>query len=70
MTNGTTSFKIFFLNFSTIGAKSYIVPSRVMYQLFNGANFIYRSMEIYRLFCSYFSHNLVIEFFLQNSRIR
>ena len=31
----------------------YIVPSRPMIRLFNGVNFGYRSVEVYRTFSSY-----------------
>ena len=50
----TSSFKIFLTQtFPRCGATCYIVPSRAMTQLFNGVNFVYRSVEVYLTFCSY-----------------
>ena len=46
--NGDRNVKFSFLfntNFSTITC--YILPSRTMSQLFNGVNFVYRSVEVY-----------------------
>ena len=57
----TSSFKIFLTQtFPRCGATCYILPSRAMTQLFNGVNFVYRSVEVYLTFCSYlqsFSQN-------------
>ena len=39
--------------FPPCGATCYILPSRAMTQLFNGVNFVYRSVEVYLTFCSY-----------------
>ena len=51
----TSSFKIFLTQSLTslCGATCYILPSRAMTQLFNGVNFVYRSVEVYLTFCSY-----------------
>ena len=50
----TSSFKIFLTQtFLRCGATCYILPSRAMTQLFNGVNFVYRSVEVYLTFCSY-----------------
>ena len=50
----TSSFKIFLTQtFPRCGATCYILPSRAMTQLFNGVNFVYRSVEVYLTFCSY-----------------
>ena len=50
----TSSFKIFLTQtFPRCGATCYILPSRGMTQLFNGVNFVYRSVEIYLTFCNY-----------------
>ena len=46
----TSSFKIFL---TQTGATCYIVPSRPMIRLFNGVNFGYHSVEVYRTFSSY-----------------
>ena len=44
----TSSFKIFLTQtFPRCGATCYILPSRAMTQLFNGVNFVYRSVEVY-----------------------
>ena len=44
----TSSFKIFLTQtFPRCGATCYILHSRTMSQLFNGVNFVYRSMEVY-----------------------
>ena len=47
----TSSFKT--QTFPPCGATCYILPSRAMTQLFNGVNFVYRSVEVYLTFCSY-----------------
>ena len=39
--------------FPLCGATCYILLSRAMTQLFNGVNFVYRSVEVYLTFCSY-----------------
>ena len=39
--------------FPLCGATRYILPSMVMTQLFNGVNFVYRSVEVYGTFSSY-----------------
>ena len=53
----TSSFKIFLTHtFPRCGATCYILPSRAMSQLFNGVNFVYRSVEHLPLFAS-FSQN-------------
>ena len=50
----TSNFKIFITQtFPWCGATCYILPSRAMTQLFNGVNFVYRSVEVYLTFCSY-----------------
>ena len=50
----TSSFKIFVTQtFPLCGATCYILPSRAMTQLFNGVNFVYRSVEVHLTFCSY-----------------
>ena len=50
----TSSFKIFLTQtFPRCGATCYILPSRAMTPLFNGVNFVYRSVEVYLTFCSY-----------------
>ena len=51
----TSSFKIFLTQtFPRWGATCYILPSRAMTQLFNGVNFVYRSVvQVYLTFCSY-----------------
>ena len=50
----TSSFKIFLTQtFPRCGATCFILPSRAMTQLFNGVNFVYRSVEVYLTFCSY-----------------
>ena len=50
----TSSFKLFLTQtFPRCGAMCYILPSRAMTQLFNGVNFLYRSVEVYLTFCSY-----------------
>ena len=50
----TSSFKIFLTQtFPRCGATCYILPSRAMTLLFNGVNFVYRSVEVYLTFCSY-----------------
>ena len=50
----TSSFKIFLTQtFPRCGATCYILPSGAMTQLFNGVNFVYRSVEVYLTFCSY-----------------
>ena len=50
----TSSFKIFLTQtFPRCGAMCYMLPSRAMTQLFNGVNFVYRSVEVYLTFCSY-----------------
>ena len=50
----TSSFKISLTQtFPRCGATCYILPSRAMTQLFNGVNFVYRSVEVYLTFCSY-----------------
>ena len=44
----TSSFKIFLTQtFPRCGATCYILPSRAMSQIFNGVNFVYRSVEVY-----------------------
>ena len=49
-----SSFKIFLTQtFPRCGATCYILPSWAMTQLFNGVNFVYRSVEVYLTFCSY-----------------
>ena len=49
----TSSFKIFLAQtFPRCGGTCYILPSRAMTQLFNGVNFVYRSVEVYLTFCS------------------
>ena len=58
----TSSFKIFLTQtFLRCGATCFILPSRAMTRLFNGVNFVYRSVEVYlnilQLFAS-FSQNL------------
>ena len=50
----TSSFKIVLTQtFPLCGATCYILSLRVMYQLFNGANFVYRSVEVYGIFRYY-----------------
>ena len=50
----TSSFKIFLTQtFPRCGATCYILLSRAMTKLFNGVNFVYRSVEVYLTFCSY-----------------
>ena len=50
----TSSFKIFLTQtFPRCRPTCYILPSRAMTQLFNGVNFVYRSVEVYSTFCSY-----------------
>ena len=50
----TSSFKNFLTQtFPLRGDTCSIVPSRMMTQLFNGVNFVYRSVEVYRTFRSY-----------------
>ena len=50
----TSSFKIFLTQtFPRCGATCFILPSRAMTHLFNGVNFVYRSVEVYLTFCSY-----------------
>ena len=50
----TSSFKIVLTQtFPRCGATCYILLSRAMTQLFNGVNFVYRSVEVYLTFCSY-----------------
>ena len=39
--------------FPWCGATCSILPSRAISQLFNGVNFVYRSVEVYWTFCSY-----------------
>ena len=44
----TSILKIFLTQtFPRCGATCYILPSRAMSQLFNGVNFVYRSVEVY-----------------------
>ena len=46
-----SSFKIFLTQtFPRCGATCYILPSRAMSQLFNGVNFVYRSMEHFAIY--------------------
>ena len=50
----TSRFKIFLTQtFPLWGATCYILPSRTMSQLFNGINFVYRSVDVYRTFRRY-----------------
>ena len=50
----TSSFKIFLTQtFPLCGAMCNILPSRAMTQLFNGVNFVYRSVEVYGTFSRY-----------------
>ena len=50
----TSSFKIFLTQtFPRCRATCFILPSRAMTQLFNGVNFVYRSVEVYLTCCSY-----------------
>ena len=50
----TSSFKIFLTQtFPLCGSTCYIMPSRMMTRLFNGVNFVYRSVQGYRTFRSY-----------------
>ena len=49
----TKSLKIFLTQtFPLCGATCYIVRLRLMARLFNGVNFVYRSVEVYRTFHS------------------
>ena len=57
-------FRIFLTQtFPLYGATSYILPSRTMSQLFNGGNFVYRSVEV----CCTSSH--LFASFSQNTKL-
>ena len=65
----TSSFKIFLTQtFPRCGATCYILPSRAMTQLFNGVNFVYRSVEVYLTFCSYLRVLVRIQCFYNGGR--
>ena len=65
----TSSFKIFLpQTFPRCGATCYILPSRAMTQLFNGVNFVYRSVEVYLTFCSYLRVLVRIQCFYNGGR--
>ena len=50
----TSRFKIFLTQTSPLcGATCYKLSSRTMTRLFNGVNSVYRSVKVYRTFCSY-----------------
>ena len=50
----TSSFKILLTQtFPLCGATCYMLSSRTMNQLFNGVNFVFRSVEVYQLFRCY-----------------
>ena len=50
----TSSFKIFLTQtFLRCGAICYILPSRAMSQLFDGVNFVYRSVEHFAIICEF-----------------
>ena len=56
----TSSFKIFLTQtFPRCGATCHILPSRAMSQLFNGVNFVYRSVKVYWTFCRIYLRVLV-----------
>ena len=60
----TSSFKIFLTQtFPRCGATCYILPWRAMSQRFNGVNFGYRSVEVYRTFHSYLRVLVRIRYF-------
>ena len=64
-----SSFKILLTQtFPLCGATCYILPSRVMTQLFNGVNFVYRSVEVYLTFCSYLRVLVRIQCFYNGGR--
>ena len=65
----TSSFKIFLTQtFPRCGATCYILPSRAMTQLFNGVNFVYRSVEVYLTFYSYLRVLVRIQCFYNGGR--
>ena len=65
----TSSSKIFLTQtFPRCGATCYILPSRAMTQLFNGVNFVYRSVEVYLTFCSYIRVLVRIQCFYNGGR--
>ena len=65
----TSSFKILLTQtFPRCGATCYILPSRAMTQLFNGVNFVYRSVEVYLTFCSYLRVLVRIQNFYNGGR--
>ena len=50
----TSNCKIFLTQtFPRCGATCFILPSKAMTQVFNGVNFVYRSVEVYLTFCRY-----------------
>ena len=60
----TSNFKIFLTQtFPRCGATCYILPWRAMSQRFNGVNFVYRSVEVYRTFWSYLRLLVRIRYF-------
>ena len=65
----TSSFKIFLTQtFLRCGATCFKLPSRAMTQLFNGVNFVYRSVEVYLTFCSYLRVLVRIQCFYNGGR--
>ena len=65
----TLSFKIFLKQTCPLcEATCYTLPSRPMTRLFNGVNFVYRSLEVYWIFRSYLRHLVRIRNFYNGGR--